>query len=146
MATPANPLKAVDRVTAKFGGKDVIFAINRAELQGFEVAIGEPAQIRLNRLSSGRATIRDIREVLEYAAPPGYGRKIPTDHAQLMAIELARSFNTHKKRPKTFVSDVLTSNPPLRYAVLAQGTLAAALHGIPETASHFDEDEEADVG
>lgn len=135
-------IEKTDRVTAKFGGRDLVFALDRGDLQGFEVAIGEPAQIRLNRLLGSRATIKDIREVLEFAAPPGLGRKVPTDQAQLMAIEFTRNFDIHKSRPKTFVSGVLASHPPLRYAVLAQGILAAALHGIPVSAATFDEDEE----
>jgi len=138
----------VDRVTAKFGGRENLnFQIERELLPHFEIMIEEPAQHRLRRLVTGAATVNDIREVLEFAAPKGLGRDVPRpDKSSGGAHDILKMRLTlERMRPvsETFVAKVLKESPPLKYAVLAQGVLAAALLGIPEEASHFDEDEEA---
>lgn len=132
----------VDRVTAKFGGRDITFVIERELIPFFEQAIGEPAQLRLNRIAAGQATVRDIMSVVSYAAPKGLGAQIPVGSTDAMMAQMRRTLDELKKPPKTFVSETFAKYPPLKYAVLAQGILAAALYGIPREAAHFDEDEE----
>lgn len=130
----------IDRVTARFGGRDgLVFVVERETLPNFELAIGEPAQARLRRIASGHATVKEIRQVVEYAAPKGLGRAIPE---KSFDIEMLRTLEQVRKPARTFVGDTFEQNPPLKYAVLAQGILAAALYGIPVGADRFDEDEE----
>lgn len=139
--------KKIDRVSAKFGGRKLEFCIPREKLSAFEALTNEPAQTRLAKLLSGSATINDIQEVLEYAAPEGFGRKLPEGrNAAILHMRFDIERMSGRTKPN-FVSTVFAEQPPMKYAVLAQGILAAALHGIPETAANFDEDEEdiADV-
>lgn len=134
----------IDRVTAKFGGRELTFALERELIPYFELAIGEPAQVRLNKIISGFAKVREIIDVIECAAPKGLGTEISVGAASVFDVDMRRTLAQIRGHPKTFVSDVLAKNPPLKYSVLAQGILAAALHGIPAEAAHFDEDEESD--
>lgn len=136
--------KKTDRVTAKFGGRELTFAIPRELLPFFELMIKEAAQVRLSKIIHGFATTAEIREVLEYAAPKGLGREIPVDHGAAEMVRMRFQLEALRPPKKTFVSETMAKNGPMKYAVLAQGILAAALHGLPESAAHFDEDEEAD--
>lgn len=140
-------VKKTDRVTAKFGGRELEFCIPREKLPAFEACMRQPAQRVLAEIIGGHANITLIQRVIEYAAPSGIGRTLPgagdlSFHPMRMEIE-AMSGRTKSN----FVTEVFKTNPPMKYAVLAQGILAAALHGIPEDAARFDEDEEdvADV-
>ncbi len=129
-----------DRVSAKFGGRDgLTFVIPRDAIPNFELIIGEPAQARLRRIAAGHATVKEIRQVVEYAAPKGMGKTIPEN---AFDIEMLRTLDQVRGPASTFVGETFEQNPPLKYAVLAQGILAAALYGIPTGAAHFDEDEE----
>lgn len=133
------PSPKTDRIAARFGGKDLTFSINRADLVRFEAAIEEPAQRRLDRIIGGFATISEIIEVIDYAGPPGYGRPIPSGAVDIMRVRLHRQGRIGGDQ--SFSARVLRENPPAKYAVLAQGILAAALHGLPEDAATFDENE-----
>lgn len=145
MTATTDPKKTVDEVRARFGGRDLVFKIPRAHVSGFEAAIGEPAHLRMQRISVGRNNIGEIREVLEYAAPEGYGKRIPTTESAVMRASMWRSMDKSLLRTSAkpnFVEQTLNMNPPARYAVLAQGIIAACLYGIPEDAATFDENEE----
>jgi hypothetical protein len=136
----------VDHVTARFGGRDgLVFGIAREDIPMFETMINEPAQARLARISAGHARVNEIAEVIEYAAPKGLGKAIPkAGSADAMTVHMKKMLDAHRPAPKTLVSETFAANPPLKYAVLAQGILAAALYGLPEDAATFNEDEEAD--
>lgn len=135
-------IEKTDRVSAKFGGEALTFVIERGSLSSFEQAIDETAQNRLTRIAQGVASIKDIRQVLEFAAPEGRGRSLPLKSSDMLSLQLRRAMEEFRPPKENFVSKTLATNPPLKYAVLAQGILAAALHGIPVEAAHFDEDEE----
>lgn len=140
MTLPAKAIKA------KFGGRDLVFELDRSKLPEIEIMLGEPAQRRLARITAFMATVEEIREVLDYAAPAGLGREVPK-RQEAMYREMTRTIEAIRGKPRTFIGDVLSSNPPLKYSVLAQGVLAAALHGLPPDAAEFNEDEESeDVG
>lgn len=136
--------KKTDRVTAKFGGRDMTFVLERELLQFFEAAIGEAAQVRLSKIIHGFATTKEIREVVEYAAPEALGRKVPVSAGGVEVVKMRFALDAIRPERRTWVAGVFDKNGPMKYAVLAQGILAAALHGLPESAAHFDEDEEAD--
>lgn len=104
---------------------------------------GEPAQRRLARITAHMATIEEIREVLDYAAPARLGRSVP-ERKEAIHREMTRALEAIRGMPRTFVGDVLAANPPLKYSILAQGVLAAALHGLPPDAAEFNEDEESE--
>ena len=130
-----------NKVTAKFGGEDLTFELARSTLQTFEFVIGEPAQNLLERIGTRYVTVKDVRSVLEYAAPEGYGRSLPDRH-DAITLQMWKIRSELAGPSDTFVAQVLVDNPPMKYAVLARGILTAALHGLPEDAAHFDEDEE----
>lgn len=139
------PTTKLDHVSAHFGGQDMVFKIPRDRLEGFEAAIGQPAQSRLARIIANTASAAEIREVLEYAAPHGMGRGIPMTLAQITSATMWRGHDPSiiKGHRDSFVAKTLKANPPARYAVLAQGVIAACLYGLPASAASFDEREEA---
>jgi hypothetical protein len=137
-------LPTTDEIKARFGGRDLVFKIPRDQLEGFEIAIGEPAAVRFRRIVAGMASAEQVREVIEYAAPTGLGQPIPqskidADGARM--IRLMRS-NSSAAAPRTFVSNALSSRPPARYALLAQAVIAACIYGLPAEAAVFDEDDD----
>lgn len=126
-----------NEVKARFGGHDLVFKLPREKLPLFENSVGRPAQVILRDLTNGFATVNDIITVLESSAPRGWGNRGGVAIVGLNAA-LTRGLGT---APPSKVEQVLRDNPPMRYSILAQGILAAALHGLPEDVATFDENE-----
>jgi len=129
-----------DEVKARFGGHDLVFKLPREKLPLFENSVGKPAQLLLRNLSAGLSTVNDIATVLEASAPRGWGNRGGISIVGMNAA-LTRGLGAV---PLSKVEQVLRDNPPMKYAVLAQGVLAAALHGLPINVAVFDENEEVD--
>jgi len=132
-------------VKARFGGAERVFKIPRDKLENFELAIGEPAQVRFRRLVTGTATAEQVREVLELSAPRGLGQKLPESKVEAdtaaMWLALKRSAMAHVGSD-SFVAKAIAQKPPARFGLLAQGVLAACLYGLPAEAAFFDEDDD----
>ncbi|MBN9468989.1 MAG: hypothetical protein J0J10_09480 [Bosea sp.] len=136
-----------DAVTAHFGGRDLIFKLDRDKIPYIEDHLGEPLQVRWRKIMAGTARVAEVQEVVELAAPAGLGIKQPKDDIEVFRIKMARMGGAipQSGRTRTWVGKVFAENPPARYAVLAQGIIAACLTGIPPgPAAHFDEREKAD--
>ncbi|MCZ7977422.1 hypothetical protein O9X80_23255 [Agrobacterium salinitolerans] len=131
------------KIEAKFGGQELVFELPRSDLDIVEAMIDETLNARLQRIVHGVASVADVTEILEMAAPPGKGSPI-FKRSDMSHIAIKRSLAKLKPLPQTFVAKTLIENGPMKYAVLAQGVIAAALFGVPESASTFDENEEAD--
>lgn len=135
----------VDFVTAHFGGRDLTFKLDRDRIPYIEDYIGEPLQVRWRKIIAGTARVAEVQEIIELAAPAGLGIKQPKDDLDVFRVKMTRMGGAPKPaRDRTWVGKVFADRPPARYAVLAQGIIAACLTGIPPEAAHFDEREEAD--
>lgn len=128
----------VDYVTAKFGGRDLRFKLDRDKIPYIEDYLGEPLQVRWRKIMAGDARVAEVQQIVELAAPSGLGIKQPADAVDVFRIRPSMML----KGQRTWVAKVFADKPPARYAILAQGIIAAALTGIPEGAAHFSEDEE----
>ncbi|QIX20213.1 hypothetical protein [Agrobacterium pusense] len=131
------------KIEAKFGGQELVFELPRSDLDIVEAMIGETLNARLQRIVHGVASVADVTEILELAAPFGKGSPI-CKRSDMGFIAMKRSLRTLKPQAQTFVAKTLIEHGPMKYAVLAQGVIAAALFGVPEAAAKFDENEEAD--
>lgn len=131
------------QITAKFGGQDLVFELPRSDLDIVEAMIGETLNARFQRIVHGVASVSDVTEILEIAAPVGKGQNI-CKRSEMSHIAIRKSLSQMKPRPQTFVAKTLIENGPMKYAVLAQGVIAAALFGVPAAAANFDENEESD--
>lgn len=128
----------IDRVTAHFGGRDLTFKLDRDRIPYIESFLGEPLQVRWRKIMEGVARTAEVMQVVELAAPSGLGIKQPKDEMDVFRIRTPM----FSRGPSTWVGKVFADKPPARYAILAQGIIAAALTGIPAEAAHFDEREE----
>lgn len=129
----------VDRVRAVFGGENLVFRLPRERLTMFEHFTGKSVALLHQQLTGGFATISDILSVLEASAPHGWGNRGSMNIAGFGAAGLMRGLSAG---PASKVEQVLRDNPPMRYLILAQGVLTAALFGLPEEVAKFDESEE----
>lgn len=127
-----------DHVTARFGGRDLTFKLDRSKIPYIESFLGEPLQVRWRKIMEGVARTAEVQQVVELAAPNGLGIKQPKDEMDVFRIRVPM----FSRGPSTWVGKVFADNPPARYSILAQGIIAAALTGIPAEAAHFDETEE----
>lgn len=143
--TDESLIDKADAVTAHFGGRDLAFKLDRDNLPYIEDYLGEPLQVRWRKIMAGDARVAEVQEVVELAAPAGLGIKQPKDEMDVFRIKMTRMGGAIPRagRTRSWVGKVFADKPPARYAVLAQGIIAACLTGIPPEAAHFDEREEA---
>lgn len=135
-------IERIDHVTAHFGGRDLTFKLDRERIPYIEEYLGEALQVRWRKIMSGDARQIEVMQIVELAAPAGLGVKQPASDIDVFRLKL-----TMLRKP-TWVAKVFAENPPARYAVLAQGIIAACLTGIPPDAAHFDEratDDDEDI-
>lgn len=151
------PTKKTDEVKARFGGRDLVFKIERTDMVAFERAINRPVIFILDQMNAGRWTAHDVEFILNWAAPEGLSTKPARgDELDMFgpdSIAAMKEYLTRRQQaargekpgaPKlTFVEAVLAENGHGKYAVLAQAILGAALFGLPEDGASFS-DEEAD--
>ena len=126
----------IDHVTAHFGGRDLTFKLDRDRIPFIESFLGEPLQVRWRKIMEGVARTVEVMQVVELAAPSGLGINQPKDEIDVFRIRPIM------RNHRSWVGKVFADKPPARYAILAQGIIAAALTGIPAEAAHFDEREE----
>lgn len=131
----------IDHVNARFGGRDLTFKLDRDKIPFIEDFLGEPLAVRWRKILAGDARVAEVQQVVELAAPAGLGIKQPADAVDVFRIRPSMML----KGQRTWVAKVFADKPPARYAILAQGIIAAALTGIPAEAAHFDERDEADA-
>lgn len=139
----------VDRVNAQFGGRDVVFRIDREAIDVFEAFVGVGAFELFKRLAGGEWRIADVKDVLRFALLS----KTRIDHLRTMiAMPVSASYGQLAQGSPLLrlsvgdneqVNDVLARNPVAPYAMLAQGILAAVLFGLEEEEALFRESEHA---
>lgn len=119
-----------DSISARFGGRDVTFKIERVDLPVFEGHFGSAFAL-FQKLSTGVWTTEDVRRVLSFAATP------TTAHSMARHC-LAHGLSGFGPRPyHAHVDDTLQRNAPGTYAALASLVLGAALFGVSDDEATF---------
>jgi len=129
-------MNKVNHVDAVFGGKQVRFAIERADIEAFERLAGVPAFALLQKLANGTWSVGDLKIVLNFASMPDSRRHFLRKAAKIGLLSPALMV------PPGLVTDVdkvLNTAAPAPFAVLAMKVLEAALFGLPEDQATFDE-------
>lgn len=132
-----------DQVAAKFGGKQMIFKINRQDLPAFEAYNGIPAYDLFTRITAGRWTIENIKSVLKFASLPEKKLRELRQYSttfKLMQTHQYGSLDSFFKENGSHVNATFARNPPAQYAALAQSILAAVLFGIGAEDATFEEE------
>ncbi|MER8637656.1 hypothetical protein [Mesorhizobium sp. M1365] len=123
----------LNSVTARFGGRDLTFKIDRQDLPLFEAYAGLPAIEMFMRITGGKWTVDNLKTVLRFASVPAdrlkelrqFSRTLrhmtPTDSGLL---------DSYFKGCAPLIKRTLSTNPVAQYALLAQAILAGALFGI----------------
>lgn len=110
----------VDYINARFNGADVRFHLKRERLAAFEGLTGSAFAL-MRRITGGTWTVEDIRTVLRFSYPNGFGQL---------------SDNTP-------IGRAIKKHGAATYAPLCAMVLTAALAGLPEASANFsDEDDE----
>lgn len=117
-----------EEISARFGGRDIVFAIHRSVMPIFE-AIHGPASLMAARLTSRAWTVEDVRAVLEFAL-------IPASQLQRYARFPAPLPKTMLPHPDPHISATLIDRGPGGYAELALLILVASLFGLKEDESN----------
>ncbi len=146
-----------DEVKARFGGRDLVFKIERFDLISFERAINRPVIALFEQFGAGRWTAHDVQFILNWSAPYGLAEK-PRRQDQIdvhspNAVAAMKEYLATRQqivrgekpaeKPATFVEATVQANGIGRYVSLAHAVLAAALYGIPEDAGQWSDEEEA---
>lgn len=124
-----------DAITARIGGRDITFKIDRADLRIFEGRFG-PAFSLYSRIVRGDWTVRDLTNVLRFAAGPRPDPKEWTDEWRMR-----QALTEIHGAPADFLDNTLAKNPPAIYAPLAANVIGAALFGIDETEATFSDEQ-----
>lgn len=130
----------LNAVTARFGGRDLTFKIDRQDVPLFEAYSGLPAIEMFMRITDSRWTVDNLKSVLTFASVPAaklselrqfsgaLRRMAPSDTGLL--DHYFRGCAPHVKR-------TLGANPLAQYALLAQAIMAGALFGITAADATF---------
>ncbi|MER9900100.1 hypothetical protein [Mesorhizobium sp. M0130] len=130
----------LNSVTARFGGRDLTFKIDRQDLPLFEAFSGLPAIELFMRITGGKWTVDNLKSVLTFASVSAdrlkelrqFSRTLrhmtPTDSGLL--DHYFKGCAPHIKR-------TLNANPVAQYALLAQAIIAGALFGISASDAIF---------
>ncbi|CAH2408018.1 hypothetical protein [Mesorhizobium ventifaucium] len=130
----------LNSVTARFGGRDVTFKIDRQDLPLFEAYAGIPAYEMFTRITAGKWTVENLKSVLTFASVPA-GKLAElrqfTGVLRRMASSDTGLLDSYFKGCAPLVRRTLSSNPVAQYALLAQAILAGALFGITAADATF---------
>ena len=132
-----------DQVDAIFGGEDRVFCIQREDLRAFELAVGMPAYQMFTRFAGGFWTLRDLRAVLVFAlaskeADPALDliRSFAAVTDEGGGVDRVNAEHLGRLASAPIVADVLTSNPPAPYAMLALKVIEAAQETMTKAANN----------
>lgn len=114
-----------ESISARFGSRDMTFAVPRQHLPIFEAIHGSAAHL-MQRFTRQAWTAEDVRNVLEFAARP------ETDFARAKSLPGGMGSMVEAVLPAAnpHIKATLAANPPGAYVELAMLVLMASLFGL----------------